>query len=147
MTTDEAEIRALSDRYCDALTRADFAAIRTCYADDAIWEAPTLGMRSDGLDAIMAFNEAIVGNMEVLIQMAVSHIVTITGDTARLRSTVLELGRMRDGLSGMTNYGIYDSDLRRDPLRGWLFVHRRFHTILRDANPPKGEVFALPGGF
>lgn len=144
MNSDEAEIRALSDRYCDALTRADFSAIRACYAEDAIWEAPSFNLRSEGLDEIMAFNEKIVGQMELLIQIAGSHIVTINGDTARLRSTVLECGRSRDGKSGMTNYGIYDSDLRRDPVKGWRFVHRRFHTILNDPNPPKGQAFPLP---
>lgn len=144
MNSDEAEIRALSDRYCDALTRTDFPAIRACYAEDAVWEAPSFNMRSEGLDAIMAFNEAIVGSMEMLVQIAGSHVITIDGDTAQLRSTVLELGRSRDGKTGMTNYGIYDSDLRRDPLKGWQFVHRRFHTILNDSAPPNGQVFPLP---
>lgn len=140
---DEWKIISLNNRYSDALTRKDYPGIRSCYVQDATWESPApLCVRLEGLDAIMSFNELVLGGLEFIIQMSSNHVVAVDGDTATLRSTVHEVARASDGQSGMNQYGIYTSTLRHVD-GSWLFVARRFDMQLHDVAPPAGMAYAV----
>lgn len=53
-----ADIRALLDRYCDAMTSHDRQAWLACFADDAVQEDPVGAVPNVGKDQIGAFFDA-----------------------------------------------------------------------------------------
>jgi len=141
MTQDELDIRALADRYSDALNRRDAAGMAACYTDDAVWECgEPINVRIEGKAALNAYNTQILDLVDVLVQITTSPVVTVEGDAATLRSTCHEIGRWRDGSRGLDHYAFYHSRLRRGE-DGWRFTWRRFEVLFTSSAVPVGAAF------
>ena len=149
---DEFAIRALLDRYTDAVNQRDWEAYRACWADDGLWElhAPING-RYEGIEAIMTEVRRAVESQELFVQM--NHAVTVlsvSGDTARARVTLNEIGKADPngpgalpGVAGMNILAFYTDDLKKQN-GAWKFGKRTYDVLLIDLTAPKGEVHPLP---
>ena len=142
---DEQAIMTLSNRYTDALNRRDFATMRSCYAADAVWRSSApIHNECHGIEDIMAFNERVVGSMDMLLQACFTPVIEIDGDRADLRCTAVEYGRSKDGTTGMMNFGLYLSEVRRQPDGRWLFTRRLYHVLFRNEQVTPGAAFPPP---
>ena len=148
-SANENAILTLCNRYTDAVNRRDWHAYRACWTEDAVWDLGSpVNQKKTGIDAIMTEVQRAVGAMDLFVQM--NHAVTvlsIDGDTARARSTLNEIGRIKPdsrdllgGVDGMFILALYDDELRRDPIGEWQFSRRTYQVVLFDGHSPKGDV-------
>jgi hypothetical protein len=149
---DEQEIRALLDRYTDAVNHRDYDTVRACWAEDGVWElhAPING-RYEGADAILAECRRAVDSQELFVQMTHAIVVTdLTDRTARARVTLNEVGKARQGVpgalpgvGGMNILAFYTDELvKRDG--AWRFRKRVYDVVLIDFAAPQGQVQPAP---
>ena len=148
--TAEHEIRALADRYTDAVNHRDWRTYEACWTEDAVWElgAP-VNQRKVGRPAIMAEVKRAVGGMDLFVQMTHAGVIlSVDGDQARARFTLNEIGRIKPeskGLlgsaDGMFILAIYTDDLRREKDGHWRFAKRDYQVALFDGHAPRGDVF------
>ena len=149
----ESAIIALSNRYTDAVNHRDWPAYRACWTDDGVWELGTpVNQRKEGIEAIITEVQHAVGAMDLFVQMnhAVA-VLSVDGDTARARSTIHEIGRIKpesrdllDGVDGMSILALYDDELRRGSDGTWRFSRRTYQVALFDGHAPKGDVSPQP---
>ena len=146
---DEAAIRALADRYSDAVNHRDWAAYRDCWTEDALWDlGPPVNQRKDGLDAITKEVERAVGAMDLFVQMPHAFtLLALNGDRATARVTLNEVGRIRPerrdllgGAEGVNILAIYTDEVRRNSDGRWRYAVRRYDVKLFDGRAPAGDV-------
>ena len=146
---DRLAIQDLINRYCDAVTRADWDQCEAVFAPDAVWESP-LGLRFESRAAFLESLRRTTSN-DLLIQTPHSSVITLTGsDRAKATTTIHELVRgvlpaaSKLGEAGaevnIDQYGIYYDDLAR--IDGeWKFTHRVFVPMYVNVGCLNGEVF------
>jgi ketosteroid isomerase-like protein len=146
---DKLEIQELIYRYSDGVNRGDLTAIRSVFADDALWESPLLGFRHESADAFVDFFRVNTITSELLIQTPHCPVIELTGpDSARATTTIHEFSKgtaVEDGPFGpqgaeinFQDYGIYYDDLAR--IDGeWKFTHRHFVPTYLESGVVNGE--------
>ncbi len=146
---DKAAIRALSDRYTDAVNYRDWAIYRDCWTEDAVWDlGPPVNQRKEDLDAIMEEVQRAVGAMDLFVQMPHAFtLLELERDTATARTTLNEIGRIlpesRDllgGAEGVNILVIYTDRLVRGDHRRWRFSRRSYRVALFSGRAPNGDV-------
>ena len=149
---DELAIRALLDRYTDAVNRRDWDAYRACWTNDGIWElgAPING-RHEGIEAIMKEVRRAVESQELFVQM--NHAVAVTertSDAAKAHVTLNEIGKADPkqggalpGVTGMNILALYTDDIIKQA-GAWKFSRRRYDVLLIDFTEPKGQIQPVP---
>ena len=124
--SDDAAIRALIDRYSDAVFRRDAADWGACWAADARWSL--MGTEVTGREAIVAlWTQAMAGFVFVAF-FAQPGVIVVDGDRATGRVWTHEVLEAADG-SVTRPVGRYDDDYARTA-EGWRFSARRY-TMLR----------------
>lgn len=146
---DEDALRALSDRYADAVNHRDWDAIADTWAEEGVWDlgAP-VSRREEGRSAIMAEVRRAVEGMSMFLQTPHAWtLLEIDGDTARARVTLQEVGvidpeagDILGDAEGMTILAVYTDNLRRGSDGRWRFAKRRYDVKLFDPRKPKGVV-------
>lgn len=118
---DVAAIRALHDRYADAVNRRDADAWGALWAEDAVWDL--MGTRVEGRAAIVGlWSQAMAGFAFVGFFSQVGA-VAVSGDRAEGRVWTHEVLENADG--ERRPLGRYDDQyVKRDG--AWLFAERRF---------------------
>lgn len=118
---DVAAIRALHDRYADAVNRRDAQAWGALWAEDAVWDL--MGTRVEGRAAIVGlWSQAMAGFAFVGFFSQVGA-VSVTADRAEGRVWTHEVLENADG--ERRPLGRYDDQyVKRDG--AWLFAERRF---------------------
>jgi hypothetical protein len=144
---DEAAIRALGDRYTDAVNHRDWETYRDCWTSDGTWNlgAP-VNQRQEGLDAIMLEVVRAVDAMDLFVQMPHAFtLLALDGDQAQARVTLNEIGRIKpanrdllNGAEGMSILAIYTDDLVRCDDGRWRYRQRRYEVRLFDGRAPVG---------
>jgi uncharacterized protein (TIGR02246 family) len=119
---DEAAIRDLVERYCDAAARNDLDAFRTFWTPEARWTGPDL--EREGIYAIVSA----FGKMRARVASAqptiVGGSVTVDGDRATGWWEIREHIMGHDGAERDT-VGRYDDEYARTK-NGWRFTRRHF---------------------
>ena len=131
---DEHEITRLCYRYGAALDDRDWAALRTCFTDDAVTEYAGLG-QFEGYAAIQGVCRTALGPLDRSQHLIGNVTAEVDGDTATARC-YLHAQHVRTGTPGGDLYmlaGRYTDRLVRSP-EGWRFVHRRLETWWTDGN-------------
>jgi hypothetical protein len=78
------KIQQLIYRYSDSVNRGDLEAMRSVYADDAMWESPLLGFRHESADAFVEFLRDNTTTTELLVQTPHCAVIELLGtDSAR----------------------------------------------------------------
>jgi ketosteroid isomerase-like protein len=147
---EKCKIQQLIYRYSDAVTRADLHAMRSVFADDAVWESPLLDLRHESADAFCEHFRDATATTELLIQTPSSPVIDLVDDdTATATTTIFEFFRgtaAADGPFGprgaeinYQDYGIYYDDLSQ--IDGeWKFTHRLFVPIYLEPGVVRGDV-------
>jgi uncharacterized protein (TIGR02246 family) len=119
---DQAAIRALHDRYADAVNRNDAAAWGALWAEDAVWEL--MGMRVEGRAAIVGLWTGAMAGFGFVGFFSQPGALIVSGDRATGRVWTHEV---LDGPEGERRpLGRYDDlYVKRDG--EWLFAERRFN--------------------
>jgi uncharacterized protein (TIGR02246 family) len=116
------EIRALVERYADAINRRDAQAYRETWASDAVWEIR--GQRYTGREAIMAYWEPLMAGIPWVLQTINNGTVDLDGDVATCRWFHTDFALLPDGTARMA-IGLYNDICSRTEGR-WLFQHREY---------------------
>jgi hypothetical protein len=145
-------------RYCDAVTRADWAQCEALYVPDAIWDQPKVGLRFDSRAALMEMLKA-TSTFDLLLLTPHAPVINlIAPDRAQATTTIHEWfrgpspvdntdspasdvvvqGRKGDEVN-MEVYGVYYDDFAR--IDGeWKFTHRLYSHIYIATGAVTGEV-------
>jgi len=114
-------IQQLYARYSDAIMRNDADAFASCWSEDASWLL--LGNTYRGKQAIVEAYSLSVASTDFVLHLALSPLILIEGNRARVRSQVLEILHLSGG-GAMILLGNYNDDLLRIDDQ-WLFSDRR----------------------
>jgi uncharacterized protein (TIGR02246 family) len=138
---DQLAIRAVIERYTDAINRQDWPALAPLFAADAVWETSggPYEVRLDGREAVLAALQGMISPMDLLVQNLSAIVIEVQGDRAQARVSLSELGRDQKG-QGMNNHGIYFDDLARVDGQ-WCFVRRAFRFRYAEQAAVNGHVF------
>jgi hypothetical protein len=148
---DRLAIQDLIYRHSDALTRADWKQAEALYAPEAIWETPALGLRYDGVAALIDML-AETSLHEVYVQTPHAPVIKlIAPDVAQATTTIHEwlrgVSRIDSGPMDIQSgdqvnleaYGVYYDDIAR--IDGeWKFTHRLYVPIYIGAGAVTGDV-------
>lgn len=118
---DVAAIRALHDRYADAVNRRDADAWGALWAEDAVWDL--MGTRVEGRAAIVGLWSQAMAGFAFVGFFSQAGAISVAGDRAEGRVWTHEVLENADG--ERRPLGRYDDQyVKRDG--GWLFAERRF---------------------
>lgn len=136
------QARSLPARFADAVTRRDIDGIRSCFLPDATWEVPApIGISALSRDEILATFTDRWPTREFIVQFVPSTLVVdCDGQTARLRSTMIEFGRF-DPDRGLLLVGLYHDSVRKVG-QEWLFQRRVLQPLFHDTHPHPGQTVA-----
>lgn len=146
---DRFAIQDLIYRYSDAVTRADWQQCEAVFAPDAVWEAPSLGLRYETREAFLETLRPTT-QFGLLVQTSHAPVITLIGaDQATATTTIHEMNRglMPDdnelGARGtelnIDMYGIYYDDIARVDGE-WKFTHRLFVPFYLSNGTVTGEL-------
>lgn len=120
--TDQLAVQELLNRYCYNADYNPPEAMRGVFTADALWEVPAMGLRCEGIEAIIAFfsgsREANPGARHVINNIVVEG----DGDHA-CASAYLQVVANVNGQHTILSFGRYQDTLVRTP-DGWRFSHR-----------------------
>jgi len=118
---DTLNIQQLYARYSDAIMRYDSETFGSCWRDDGYWLL--LGSEYRGKEAIVEAFKNAVAPTDFVSHLALSPLISLKGDTAKVRSQVQEIFHFSDG-GGMILLGNYNDELQKVDGK-WLFSDRR----------------------
>jgi uncharacterized protein (TIGR02246 family) len=116
------EIRALVERYADAINRRDAEAYEDTWTPDGVWEIR--GNRYAGREAIMAYWKPLMAGIPWVLQTINNGTVDVLGDTATCRWFHTDFAVLADGTKRMAIGLYYDTCSRGDGQ--WRFSHRSY---------------------
>lgn len=132
---DDREITRLCYRYGAALDGRDWAALRTCFTDDAVAEYEGLGEFA-GYAAIESVCQGALGPLDRSQHLIGNVTAEVDGDSATAQC-YFQAQHVRTGTPGGDLHviaGRYVDRLVRTP-DGWRFARRRLETWWTDGNP------------
>ncbi len=135
---DELAIRALAQRFSDAVNRRDAAALAALFAPDGRWDVPGV-TETVGPEAIGAAFDALMVHFAFLVQVLHSGVVELDGVRASARWYLTEHARDHEG-GGSLFIGYYEDDLAFDGA-DWHFASRRFRFLYRGRDDLPGRAY------
>lgn len=139
---DEMAIRDLGARYADAVTRGDYGAFRSCWAEDAEWviggtENQPYERRAHGVDEIVELYRSLWEEKQFFIQFVVQGPIKVHGDEASARCLSHESAR-GPGDAGYRTDGVWFDELHRAGDE-WVFIRRTYQYVWLDTSPFTGD--------
>jgi hypothetical protein len=117
---DQAAIAELTARYNQVIDGGLEDRIEEVFTPDAYLSSPSTGMLRTGTAELAAMARGSAGRF---VHATTNHLVTVDGDTARQRCTLLLVKLGADGAQSFDRVGWYDDELVRTPA-GWRFTAR-----------------------
>ena len=136
-TADRFEIEALRGEFTDAVMMNDHDRLASLFTHDGVWRMPNIPVELAGREEIRAWGERVPDLVDYLVQNTHPGTIALDGDTASGRAYMSELGRTRDGRSGL-NYAIYHDRYQRTG-DGWKFTERVYEVRYLDTTPLAGS--------
>jgi hypothetical protein len=131
----DAHYRRLANRYADAINRADFQDLATCWAPTGTWQVPApFNIHQHGRDNIRTHLAERRKTVEIVV-MTICTVVAleVTQDRIVGRVTIEETGR-RDAERGIHVFGLYDDELVNIDSQ-WYFLTRTLNLLGVDNSP------------
>jgi uncharacterized protein (TIGR02246 family) len=132
------EIRALVERYADAINRRDAEAYAATWTSDGVWEIR--GDRYEGREAIMAYWQPLMAGIPWVLQTINNGTVDVMGDVATCRWFHTDFAVLPDGAKRMAIGLYYDTCSREDG--EWRFAHRSYVRMAEIPLSPDAQTFA-----
>jgi ketosteroid isomerase-like protein len=134
---DTLNIQQLYARYSDAIMRNDAEAFGSCWSDDAYWLL--LGSEFRGRETIVqAYSNSVAGT-DFIMHLAVSPLISIKGNRAKVRSQVQELLHFSGG-GAMIILANYNDELHKIDGQ-WFFADRRISVRYSGPFPMDDHAF------
>jgi len=127
---DELAVRALIERYADAVNRRDAADFAALWTEDGVWEV--FGREIAGRDAVVGAWRAAMGGFSFVFPTVHAGVIEVEGDTARGRWSVSEQLVDARGEPGLL-LALYHDVYRREA-GGWRIARRRLEPLYQ--GPP-----------
>ena len=121
--SDITAIQQLLNAYTEAASRSDWAVVKSCFTEDAIWETPA--GKIAGRDAAVAKMGELVAGFDYIVQLNAPGVIAVSGDSATARSVIRECGKLKGQDVAMEFLAHYNDKLVRTA-DGWKFAHRVF---------------------
>jgi ketosteroid isomerase-like protein len=134
---DRVEIEALRGEFTDAVMMREYDRLASLFTPGGALRMPNIPVELTGQDEIRAWGAQVPNLVEFLVQNTHPGTILLDGDTATGRAYMYEVGRARDGRSGL-NYAIYHDRYQRTP-DGWRFTERVYEVRYEDATPLAGS--------
>ena len=138
---EEAAIRALIARYCDAVNRYDAQAWADTWAGDGQWLF--LQQVHEGRDAILAFWTSVMEQLDFAVMLASGALLQVNGEQATGRWYTQEIVRTK-GEHGRAIVGLYDDHYSMVSGQ-WLIQSRRYHKLYEVPTDPREIHFPYRG--
>ncbi|MEV6739271.1 nuclear transport factor 2 family protein [Streptomyces sp. NPDC051104] len=135
---DRVEIEALRGEFTDAVMMRDYDRVASLFTPDGVWRMPGIPAEMTGQEQIRAWGRRVPDFVDFLVQNTHPGLIQLDGDTASGRAYMSEVGRGRDGRSGV-NHAIYHDRYQRTP-DGWKFTERVYEIRYLDDSPLTGYV-------
>ncbi|MEU1183612.1 nuclear transport factor 2 family protein [Streptomyces sp. NPDC005820] len=135
---DRVEIEALRGEFTDAVMMCDYDRVASLFTQDGVWRMPDIPAEMAGQEQIRAWGRRVPDFVDFLVQNTHPGMILLDGDSASGRAYMSEVGRGRDGRSGV-NYAIYHDRYQRTPA-GWKFTERVYEIRYLDESPLTGSV-------
>lgn len=139
---DELAIRALTQRFTDAVNRRAPAEMAALFAPDGRWDVPGVA-DTVGHDAIAARLTGLLGQFTMLVQLLHSGVVELHDDRATARWYLTEHARDHEG-TGALFIGYYEDELVQRSGE-WRFARRSFAFLYRGRDEVPGRVYPYAG--
>lgn len=141
---DAFEIRALVERYADAVCRRDAADWGATWAPDATWDLGP-GREVTGREQIVELWTKLMAGFPTAIQIIHSGVVTsIEGDRATARWYLSEFILQADDARRM-GVGVYHDEYRKAD-GAWMFARRRYNLLYNGPADLSGQFIPFPSG-
>lgn len=134
---DRGEIEALRGEFTDAAMMRDYDRLASLFTVDGALRMPNVPVELVGQEEIRGWGERVRDFVDFLVQNTHPGAITLEGDTASGRAYMSEIGRTRDGRSGL-NYAIYHDRYQRT-VDGWKFTERVYEVRYEDTTPLAGS--------
>jgi ketosteroid isomerase-like protein len=125
---DGLSIQQTLNRWSEGASRSDWDQVAATLMPDAVWEAPAVGMKCEGVAAVLTNLQAVVAPMSYSVQVNAPGVITVHGDRAVARSVIRESGKYADRDEALEILGFYCDALVRTA-EGWKFSHRSFEVV------------------
>lgn len=132
-------IRELIERYSYGVNERDWAAVESCYTEDAVWDVgQPFGFRLEGRKTILEVASTKISEEDFVVQTPHATVIWVDGNKARAHSTMREVVRSKGGTAGMQMLGTYADELVK--IDGeWRFKVRTFRVTNIEFRPPAGD--------
>jgi ketosteroid isomerase-like protein len=140
---DRVEIEALRGEFTDAVMMRDYDRLALLFTRDGALRMPNIPAELASQEEIRAWGERVPALVDYLVQTTHPGTIQLDGDTAAGRAYMQELGRGRDGRTGLI-FAIYHDRYQRTG-DGWKFTERVFEVRYLDTTPLAGSA-PSPGG-
>ena len=134
---DRVEIEALRGEFTDAAMQRDYDRLASLFTPGGALRMPNVPAELIGQEQIRAFGRRVPEVVDFLVQNTHPGSIQLDGDTASGRAYMHEVGRARDGRSGL-NYAIYHDRYQRTS-DGWKFTERVYEIRYLDTTPLTGS--------
>jgi ketosteroid isomerase-like protein len=134
---DRVEIEALRGEFTDAVMMRDYDRAALLFTHDGALRMPNIPAELVGQEEIRAWGARVPTFVDYLVQTTHPGTIQLDGDTASGRAYMQELGRGRDGSTGLV-FAIYHDRYQRTG-EGWKFTERRFEVRYLDTTPLAGS--------
>jgi len=141
---DRVEIEALRGEFTDAAMQRDYDRVASLFTPGGALRMPNVPAELIGQEQIRAFGRRVPEVVDFLVQNTHPGSIQLDGDTASGRAYMHEVGRARDGRSGL-NYAIYHDRYQRTS-DGWKFTERVYEVRYEDTSPLTGAPPATGSG-
>ena len=141
---DRVEIEALRGEFTDAAMQRDYDRVASLFTPGGALRMPNVPAELIGQEQIRAFGRRVPEVVDFLVQTTHPGSIQLDGDTASGRAYMHEVGRARDGRSGL-NYAIYHDRYQRTS-DGWKFTERVYEVRYEDTSPLTGAPPATGSG-
>ena len=134
---DRVEIEALRGEFTDAVMMRDYDRLALLFTRDGALRMPNIPAELASREEIRAWGERVPALVDYLVQTTHPGTIQIDGDTAAGRAYMQELGRGRDGRTGLV-FAIYHDRYQRTG-DGWKFTERVYEVRYLDTSPLTGS--------
>ena len=134
---DGVEIEALRGESTDAVMMRDYDRLALLFTHDGALRMPNIPAELAGREEIRGWGERVPILVDFLVQTTHPGTIRFDGDTASGRAYMQELGRGRDGRTGL-NFAIYHDRYQRTG-DGWKFTERVYEVRYLDTTPLAGS--------
>ncbi|MGH0032444.1 MAG: nuclear transport factor 2 family protein [Myxococcota bacterium] len=139
---DELAIRALIERYADAVNRRDDADWAALWTGDGVWEV--FGTAIEGRDAVVAAWSGAMQTFSFVFHVVHSAVIDVAGEGARGRWTVSEQLVDAAGKPGIL-LALYHDEYRREA-GVWKIARRRLEPLYQGPPDLSGPLPGAGGG-